>query len=257
VLACPNGTTKASYLPHHFFGEGIVSSQIDVAEQQCYYFSAAQIRKRIWFGRFRREESLAMIDFPLMSDTTNIPEPPHLQAIIADSRAIGFALECDALTGCLLRTLAASKPAGAFLELGTGTGVSMAWLRAGMTPDARLLSADINAAHQAVARRYHGDDPRVTFVTGSAEPLVQSAEKASFDLIFADCWIGKHHLLGETLDLLKRGGIYLVDDMLPMHGWGPDQPRLVAKQIAALEQRDDIFLTKFNWSVGLIMCVKR
>jgi hypothetical protein len=45
--------------------------------------------------------------------------------------------------------------------------------------------------------------------------------------------------------------------MLPTHGWGPDKPRLVAEQIAALERRDDIFLTKLNWSVGLAMCVKR
>jgi predicted O-methyltransferase YrrM len=198
-----------------------------------------------------------MTDYPLMSDTANIREPADLQQIIADSRAIGFTIECDLLTGCLLRTLAASKPGGAILELGTGTGVSMAWLREGMTPDARLISIEINAAHQAIARKYHGEDERIAFITSSAEPFVQSANQASFDLIFADCYVGKHRLLDETIGLLKRGGIYLVDDMLPTHGWGPDKPRLVAEQIAALERRDDIFLTKLNWSVGLAMCVKR
>ena len=194
---------------------------------------------------------------PLMTDTANIAGPPQLQAIIAESRAIGFDLECDLLTGCLLRTLAASKPGGSLLELGTGTGVSMAWLREGMTPEARLTSIELKPEHQAIARKHHGADPRVTFVAESAEPFILSAEPRSFDLIFADCWAGKYHLLDQTICLLKPGGIYLVDDMLPMHGWGPDQPRRVAEQIAALEQREDLFITKFAWSTGLVMCVKR
>jgi predicted O-methyltransferase YrrM len=42
--------------------------------------------------------------------------------IQADSRLLKFALSSDVYTGCLLATLAASKPNGNLLEIGTGTG---------------------------------------------------------------------------------------------------------------------------------------
>ena len=44
----------------------------------------------------------------------------------------------DPLTCTLLRTLAASKPGGQFLELGSGTGLSTAWLLDGMDARATL-----------------------------------------------------------------------------------------------------------------------
>src|SRR5688572_31489907 len=48
-------------------------------------------------------------------------------------------------TGSLLRALAASKPNGRFLELGTGAGVGTAWPLAGMDPGSRLISIDNDA----------------------------------------------------------------------------------------------------------------
>jgi predicted O-methyltransferase YrrM len=41
---------------------------------------------------------------------------------------LDFGMASDPLTGALLATLAASKPGGRFLELGTGTGGATAWL---------------------------------------------------------------------------------------------------------------------------------
>lgn len=48
----------------------------------------------------------------------------------------------DLLTGSLLRTLAASKPAGKFVELGTGTGLSTSWILGGIDNDSSLISID-------------------------------------------------------------------------------------------------------------------
>ena len=45
---------------------------------------------------------------------------------------------------------------------------------------------------------------------------------ASFDLIFADAIPGKYEHLNETLALLRRGGLYVVDDMLPQPTWPKD-----------------------------------
>lgn len=57
-------------------------------------------------------------------DITQIPG--LLDPIRRDTEAIGFTLASDPKTGSLLRTLAALKPGGQFLELGTGTGVGTA-----------------------------------------------------------------------------------------------------------------------------------
>ena len=58
-----------------------------------------------------------------------IPQiPAALGGIRRDTEGIGFALASEPKTGSLLRALAASKPGGKFLEIGTGTGVGTAWL---------------------------------------------------------------------------------------------------------------------------------
>jgi len=46
----------------------------------------------------------------------------------------------------MLRTLAASKPGGRFLELGTGTGIATAWLLEGMDERSTLISIDNDGA---------------------------------------------------------------------------------------------------------------
>ena len=50
----------------------------------------------------------------------------------------------DLYTGSLLKTLAASKPSGRFLELGTGTGLATAWIIAGLDEKSSLISIENN-----------------------------------------------------------------------------------------------------------------
>jgi hypothetical protein len=45
-------------------------------------------------------------------------------------------MSCDERTGCLLATLAATRPGGRLLELGTGVGEGTAWLLSGMPANA-------------------------------------------------------------------------------------------------------------------------
>ena len=67
-----------------------------------------------------------------MNDTFNIRGPAEYEAILRDSKEMNFGMPSDLQTGALLRTLAASKPNGSFLEIGTGTGLETAWLLDGM-----------------------------------------------------------------------------------------------------------------------------
>lgn len=81
----------------------------------------------------------------------------------------GFAMSCENRTGALLATLAASKPDGRFLELGTGTGVGTAWLLAGMTRHAHLVTVEADPATATLARQILGGEKRVSLVTADAD----------------------------------------------------------------------------------------
>jgi len=72
-----------------------------------------------------------------MDEATFQRPPQAYEAILADTRKIGFQSWCWPQIGALLRVLAATKPGGRMLEIGTGTGVGTCWLLDGMDAEAR------------------------------------------------------------------------------------------------------------------------
>ncbi len=192
-----------------------------------------------------------------MQDTMNLNPPARIAAIEADTSESGFDMASEPRTGSWLRTLAASKPGGAFLELGTGTGLSACWLLSGMTPDAHLVTVEIDAALQGIAKRNLEHDPRIEFVLADANDYLQDNQGRQFDLIFADSWPGKFDNLELALDMVAPGGFYLIDDLLPQDNWPDGHAPKVPKLIEALESKPELTLTKLNWSTGLMMAVKQ
>ena len=190
-------------------------------------------------------------------NTEHFSNPPSaLPQLLARSREIRFGMASDLPTGSLLRTLAAAKPAGRFLELGTGTGLATAWLLDGMDRASRLISIETDEAVLTIAREVLGGDERVSFVQADGGEWLRQSEPAQFDLIFADAWPGKYSHLDEALRSLKRGGLYVIDDMLPQPNWPDGHASKVEQLIETLENRDDITITKLNWSTGLIIAAK-
>ena len=82
--------------------------------------------------------------------------PPMLATIRARVEEVGFKMSCDDKTGALLRALIASKPKARALELGTGAGVSTAWLLQGMDERSRLQTIDSDETVVAIARELLG-----------------------------------------------------------------------------------------------------
>src|SRR5436309_12151988 len=111
-----------------------------------------------------------------MEDLEGIQFPPAALAIYDESRREGFELVSEPLTGCLLRTLASSKPGGNVLELGTGTGAATAWILDGMAVNGSLVTVDNDERLLAVARRHLGSDRRVTFVAGDGNDFLREAQ---------------------------------------------------------------------------------
>jgi predicted O-methyltransferase YrrM len=193
-----------------------------------------------------------------MQDETAIVKPQGLEAIMRETAAIGFGMASEPLTGALLHALAASKPAGRFLELGTGTGVATAWLLDGMDSASTLLTVDLDSAAVAIARRHLGHDGRVRFHVGAGDEFLASlAGKESFDLIFADTWPGKYDHLEDALALLKRGGLYVIDDMLPQPNWPDGHAAKVSVLIGRLEAHPELVMVKMRWASGIIIATKR
>ena len=183
--------------------------------------------------------------------------PAAWREIDARSRALGFDMPSEAGTGAMLRLLAAAKPGGRLLELGTGTGLATAWLLDGMGRGASLISLDTDPDVQAVARAVLGGDPRVAFLIEDGLDYVRTQPPASFDLIFADAWPGKYEGLDEALALLRPGGLYVVDDMSPQPNWPiGHQPRVDALA-ARLKSHPDLTTVALGWASGLVIAARR
>jgi len=63
-----------------------------------------------------------------MDDSKILDLPKDCTSLQAKAEAMGFSMCSDAYNGTLLKSLIASKPGGHFLELGTGLGLSLAWI---------------------------------------------------------------------------------------------------------------------------------
>src|SRR5262245_14354008 len=192
-----------------------------------------------------------------MNDLDIKRKPPAFQSIVSDTEAAGFTMVSEPKVGALLGVLAASKPGGRLLELGTGTGHGTAWLLSGMDSDSRLDTVDTDAAIVAIAKRHLGSDSRVTFHIADGGDFIQQAPRDQFDLIYADAWPGKFTHLDEALALLKPGGMYVIDDLLPQPNWPDGHAPKVPVLIDELERREGFASVKLAWASGLMIVVRK
>lgn len=182
--------------------------------------------------------------------------PGGLERIVSETRALGFDMASEPEVGALMARLAASKPGGRFLELGTGTGHGTAWLLSGMDTASRLDTVDTDARVVAVARRHLGSDGRVTFHVVDGAEFIGQSPGGQFDFIYADAWPGKFSHLDDALALLSTGGIYFIDDLLPQPNWPDGHAGKVAALIDALENRPGLTTVSLRWASGLMMAVR-
>jgi len=192
-----------------------------------------------------------------MTEEINQALPEKYIAIRDATQASGFTMASDIVTCSLLRTLAASKPVGKFLELGTGTGLSTSWILNGMDTDSTLISIDHDHHFLDIATRFLGNDTRLKLITTDGEEWVNNNKEQKFDYIFADTWHGKYLLLYEVLSMLNKGGLYIIDDMLPQENWPDGHHQKAIDLVKYLNTRNDLVLTKQCWATGIVIAVKK
>ncbi|MAU26913.1 MAG: SAM-dependent methyltransferase [Muricauda sp.] len=191
-----------------------------------------------------------------MNQESIVDVPIAYSRLLKKSKEIDFGMSSDIYIGTLLKTLVASKPKGLFLELGTGIGLSLSWMVDGMDEFSKLITLDNDSELIAIVNSYYTNDNRVTILREDGSKWIQNYQGGKFDLIFADAWPGKYSEIEETLNLVKLGGFYVIDDMQQQPNWPKGHEENVNSLVAFLENREDYTVTKMDWSTGVLIAVK-
>jgi len=183
--------------------------------------------------------------------------PPFYSEIHAASKKAQFDMPSTKKTGALLRGLAASKPNGFFLELGTGTGLALTWILDGMNAQAKIISVENNPKWLNIAHSFFDSNPQVTLIEKDAESWIEQLKEANFDLVFADTWAGKFTHLEPVLDRINRGGFYVIDDLNPKSNWPEGHLKKVQLLKKKLRKRIDFIEVRLNWDSGITIMIKK
>lgn len=154
-------------------------------------------------------------------------EPGALAALRQETLKLGgtaqmqIGPEQGAFMALLVRLMGAKR----ILEIGTFTGYS-ALAMAMASPEARITCADVSEEWAAIARRHWtkaGVASRIDLHLDGGEAAIARLRKSgadgSFDLVFIDAdKTGYESYYEGALDLLRRGGLVLIDNVL----WGGD-----------------------------------
>ena len=119
-----------------------------------------------------------------------------------------------------------------------------------------LVSIDTDAQCQEVARKHLGHDPRVTFICQEGEEFLKSVQSQRFDVVFADSWPGKFSALELALQVVAKGGYYMIDDLLPQTNWPEGHAPRVSKLVSELECQQRFVSLKLEWASGLMVLVR-
>lgn len=143
--------------------------------------------------------------------------PPIVSRAFDVSRRAGYVSFCRNETGRLLAALAATR-GGTLAEFGTGCGVGTAWLRSGLTGEARILTAELDPRLAAAAATIFEDDEAVDVLAADWSTLLV---RGPFSLLFLDSGVPSEVTVDKVIDLVEDGGIVVLDDFVPCASWPP------------------------------------
>ena len=127
-----------------------------------------------------------------------------------------FEHSCTTEVGRLLAVLASRIRSGLVGEIGTGCGVSTAWIASTLATGAFLVTVELDPTRAEDARRLFADVPNVHILQGDWHELLVHGP---FDLLFADGGKAKEHEPEVLVGALKPGGTVLLDDLTPEKLW--------------------------------------
>ncbi|WP_449060980.1 O-methyltransferase [Planomonospora algeriensis] len=191
-----------------------------------------------------------MSDFP-------VDVPPLVVKAQAIADRGSWRLSSEPRTGALLRTLAASKPGGRILEVGSGLGVGSGWLLAGMDQNARLIGLEIHEKVARISRDVLAADPRVEIIHADATEWLENYSGPPFDMVFVDTTITKFEKRETLYRHLADGALFVADDLLPGDTWTEDHPARVERFRKEIVAEPGLTATLIDWASGIVVATYR
>jgi predicted O-methyltransferase YrrM len=140
--------------------------------------------------------------------------PQLVKKALELARNKNFQNSCIPEVGQLLRLFVASAKPGIIAEIGTGCGVSSAWMLAGLQPYQHFFSVEKDVTlHQAVSELFAAET-RANFILGDWSQLVKFQP---FQLVFVDVGTAKDAGSDAVIEATATSGVIVLDDFTPLH----------------------------------------
>jgi predicted O-methyltransferase YrrM len=182
---------------------------------------------------------------------TDLPYLVRKCQMVADRN--NFIWSSEPRTGALLRTLAASKPGGRFLEVGAGVGVGAAWLLSGMDAASRLTTLELRPQVAQSCRLLLEPDPRVEVITADCSEWLAQYDGPPFDFVFVDTTVTKFDRRDLLFGHMSDGAFLFADDLLPQPKWSAEHPPRVNRFRQDILDEPQLFTTLMNWASGVVI----
>jgi predicted O-methyltransferase YrrM len=176
-----------------------------------------------------------------------------VQEALELAKLVEFENSCIPEVGQLLCLLVAQAKAGVIAEIGTGCGVSSAWILSNLQPHQQFVSVEDNTAlHQAVLELF-GNEPRASFLSGNWRNIL---EHQPFQFAFVDVGDAKDKGVNEIVEATAIGGLIVLDDFTPLplrenkadarrKSW-LEHPKLIATEILTTPTTSALLAVKIN-----------
>ena len=187
--------------------------------------------------------------------STDIPPLVVKAQAIADRAK--WRLSSESNTGMLLRTLAASKPGGRILEIGSGVGVGSGWLLAGMDSAARLITLELYEGIANACRTLLAHDERAEVITTDAIEWLTNYSGPPFDLVFVDTTIAKFERRDLVFAHMAHGALFIADDLLPQEKWTEAHYPRVERFRKEIMAEPNLVPTLVDWGSGIVVASYR
>ncbi|WP_296664978.1 O-methyltransferase [Demequina sp.] len=188
---------------------------------------------------------------------------------ILEARDVADQLGCvPVLPGAarVIEVLARAMRATTAVEIGTGAGVSTAYLLRGMAPAGVVTTIDVEPEHHQAAKRTlakGGFAPeRARMITGRALDVLPRLTDAGYDIVLIDARKSEYPAyLEHALRLLRPGGLVLIDNAL-WHGRVPDPAQrdkdttAVRETLKAVREDESLTIALMTAGDGLLAAIR-
>jgi predicted O-methyltransferase YrrM len=141
------------------------------------------------------------------------------------------------------------------LEIGTGTGVGLAWMTSGLggREDVEVVSIEADPELSEAARSI-GWSSNVEVVT--ADALAVLGDFGSFDLVFADAAPVKYGNIDAILGALRPGGFLVIDDLVSTARTAPQHVADKDSLRRTLMRKPDVQVVEFSEPNGVMVVAR-